>query len=253
MQSLKRIEALPPARRSSMVGQAGVLNDLRALDKQEAISWLQRNISSPVTRDWGKLLVGVAADWNTLKAWMHIDKEHALAAADAVDHLIAVQEEWPADGVPSEVVAETERIATLYQTPKLKSILDAVLAFSTPQSLPHELNEGAKLLLGESEPQVILKGNSVKEKWHSLFHKADKKHCVAILDWRSSESECTNQLLSLPIVVESDKSMSSHLVYEKVDVGSDEVILVALPEADMKALKKLTPKSFKYQSYVGAA
>lgn len=182
MDSLKRIENLPPAQRSSRVGQAGVLNDLKSLEKNEAIEWLKANISSPVTRDWGRLLYSLSADWSVLKEWMHIGKEHALASLDAIDHGIATKEAWPSGSNKEEVISEVERLLFLYQTPKIKQTYDEVVSFATPPPLTKNLAAAAAILFGNSDTEVVLRDKNTKAKCDNLIHKADKQYCLSILD-----------------------------------------------------------------------
>ena len=245
MESLKRIENLPPAQRGSRVGQAGVLSDLKSLQKDEAIEWLKSNISSPVTRDWGRLLFALSVDWDVLKEWMQLGKAHALAALDAIDHYLAERDEWPPGGRKHEVVSEIEHLLSLYQTPKVKQVYDEVLSFANPPPLTKNLALAAQILFGSIETEVVLRDKSTKAKWHSLLHKADKKYCLIVLDWKASTEEVANELSSLPIISQAE---AASLTYQSLDIGSDETIVVVLPGDDLMALKKLAPKSFRFES-----
>lgn len=241
MENLKRIENLPLAQRSSRVGQAGVLSDLKTLDQLEAINWLHSNISSPVTRSWGNLLAALSADWNTLKDWMSVDKAHAIAAVDAISQYIAIKEELPPDSNDEELVSEMNRLRSLYETPKFKDAYDELVLFINPPPLTKNLSTASKVLLNGGE--VALREKSTIAKWVSLLHKANGKHCLAILDWKATSEEVAAEISTLPIVQDNT---DSSLCYENIDIGSDEIIIIILPPEDLTLLKKVAPKSFKF-------
>lgn len=221
------------------------MGDLKSLQKNEAIEWLKSNISSPVTRDWGRLLFALSVDWDVLKEWMQFGKAHGLAALDAIDHYLAVKDEWPPGSTKNEVVSEVKYLLSLYQTPKIKQVYDEVLSFANPPPLTKKLALAAQILFGCSKPEIVLREKNTETKWHSLLHKADRKYCLLVLDWKAAAEEVANELSSLPIVLEiEDASLS----YQRLDVGSDEIIVIALPENDLKELKKLAPKSFRFES-----
>ena len=245
-QSLMKIEALPPNLRSSSVFQAK--KDLLILKKEDAINWLANNISSPVSRDWGKLLVSVSADWGCLKSWMKISKLHALAAADAIDCYIYNHEILPDGSSPSEVLAELEKLVSEYQNIRLKEILDSVSSFVTPPPTPKNLVKATEILFGEAEKNIVIREKDIFAKWHSLLHKAHNKYCLCILDWKGAEGELEDALSSLPIVINSETNQQSDLIFETIDVGSDETILICLPADKMNKLKKLAPSSIKFHS-----
>jgi hypothetical protein len=245
-QSLMKIEALPPNQRSSSVLHAK--KDLLLLKKDDAINWLANNISSPVSRDWGRLLVTVSADWACLKSWMKISKLHALAAADAIDCYIYNHEILPEGSSPSEVLAELEELVSEHQNLRLKEILDSVSSFVTPSPMPKNLAEASEILFGEAEINIVIKGKDTFAKWHSLFHKAHNKYCLCVLDWKGVVGELEEALSSLPIVINSETNQQSDLIFETIDVGSDETILICLPTDKMNKLKKLAPSSIKFHS-----
>lgn len=243
MENLKRIENLPPAQRSSRVGQAGVLSDLKSLEQSEAINWLHTNISSPVTRDWGRLLAALLVDWCSLKDWMSAGKEHAIAAVDAISQNVATKEELPPGSNNEELISELERLLSLYQAPKFKEAYDELVLFINPPPLTKNLVTASKVLLNGEE--VALRDKNTKAKWASLLHKANGKHCLAVLDWKAASEEVATEISTLPIVQENTHTS---LCYESIDIGSDEIIIIVLPPEDLTLLKKVAPKSFKFSA-----
>ena len=243
MENLKRIENLPPSQRSSRVGQAGVFSDLKSLEQSDALNWLHTNVSSPVTRDWGRLLASLSVDWYSLKVWMSTDKEHAIAAVDAISQYVATKEELPPSTNNKELIAELERLLSLYPTPKFKEVYDELALFINPPPLTKNLATASKILLKGGE--VALREKNTKAKWTSLLHKANGKYCLAILDWKATSEQVATELSTLPIVLESSHSS---LCYESIDIGGDEIVIVALPLADLKSLKNVMPKSFNFDA-----
>lgn len=241
MENLKRIENLPPSQRSSRVGQAGVFSDLKSLEQSDALNWMHTNVSSPVTRDWGRLLASLSVDWCSLKIWMATGKEHAIAAVDAISQYVATKEELPPGANNKELIAELERLLSLYPTPKFKDVYDELALFINPPPLTKNLEAASKILLKGGE--VALRDKTTKAKWASLLHKANGKYCLVILDWKATSEQVATELSALPIVLESPHSS---LCYENIDIGGDEIVIVALPLADLTLLKNVVPKSFNF-------
>lgn len=243
MENLKIIENLPPSQRSSRVGQAGVFSDLKSLEQADALNWLHTNVSSPVTRDWGRLLASLSVDWCSLKVWMFTDKEHAIAAVDAISHDVATKEELPPGTNKEELISELKRLLSLYPTPKFKEVYDELAQFINPPPLTKNLATASKILLKGGE--VTLRDKDTKAKWVSLLHKANGKYCLAILDWKATSEQVAAELSVLPIVLESPHSL---LCYENIDIGGDEIVIVALPLEHLTLLKNIAPKSFIFRA-----
>lgn len=218
---------------------------MKALEKNEAIDWLKRNISSPVTSIWGMLLVSLSADWPEIKEWMSIGKEHAVASVDAIEHYITTREEWPKGGSEEEILSELERLRSLYPTPKFKQAYDEAARFANPPPLSKKLASAAKILFGDANPNVVLRDRSSDAKWVSLLYKADKKYCLSISDWKTTTDELIRELSSLPIVAQSE---NNSLIFESLDIGGDEIILIALPFESLSALKRISPSFFKFNT-----
>ena len=245
MDSLTKIEALPPARRSSMIGQAGVLQDLRTLPRDKAIDWLHKFIHSPISQDWGRLLNALDPDWTVLNEWMQLDKEHALAAADAISARIESSGSVPGTNL-SELVAELENLVALHQSPRFKKSLEMLQAVATQAPVPADIARAVQLLFGQNASPPILLARDRSAQWHSVFHQAADKYCVALLDWRASADEQQDAVSALPITSQLDSSVT--LAVESVDIGGDEIIIVALPAAQMQELKDIAPANFTFSS-----
>lgn len=242
MESLKRIESLPAGQKSSRIGQAGVLNDLRAMPTSDAIAWLEKHISSPVTSDWGSLLSALNADWLTLKTWMHKSKEHALAAADAICSHVVNHGELPKATTAKEIEVELLRLVSLYETPRLQKAQKVVHEFLNPAPLSKGLKEVAQILFGSNAYSLGQPSGDKVAQWQTIMYKADGCYCLAIVDWKAPEAEQRNALSSLPILKQDVK-----LTIEEVDLGSDEIVFVVLPQPEMDRLKTLAPSGIRFK------
>ena len=157
---------------------------------------------------------------------------------------IDTNDKWPAGGAPEEILLELERLVSIYQSPKMKQVYDIAIRFSNPPPLTKNLKKASDIIFGTTDNAVVLRDRNTKDKWHSLLHKADGKYCISIFDWRSTDNELVEGLKALPI---SQKPLSN-ICCENLDIGSDEIILVALPPDDLAEFKKVSPKFFKFNS-----
>ena len=244
---LRKIEKLPPNLRSTNIQGIGFIDELRALAKPKAIDWLSKNVSSPVNRYWGLYLYELSADWFDLKQWLNTDKEHALAAADAVNFYI-LGDELPADSNLTDLLSEIDSLVSKYGSFRLKEIQDEVRRFANPPKLSKRLIEASQIVFGSDKPKVRLREKKDEHRWCSLFDKAHSKYCVVTADGKTPKEELEQMLNSLPVVVEA-KAFSKELAYEELDVGRDDIIIVALPFEKMEMLKSLTPKTIKFHPY----
>ncbi len=240
MDSLKKIENLPPARRSSFIGQAGVLVELRALDAATAFQWLEDQLASPVSRDWGRLLHSLNATPTLLRHWLRLSKEHALAAADAAERLATAGE---IDSTCS-LLPDLRFALEAHHSPRLATAVKAVelAQAATSSPLPISLERAASLLsnsepLSSSDKVAIAAGRQPLGPWHALFHALSEVYCTVTLDWRTSSEDQLAATRTLPVWQQAQQQ----LLVESVDFGNDEIILVALPIEQMAELKRLAP------------
>ncbi|WP_162456236.1 hypothetical protein [Pseudoxanthomonas kalamensis] len=239
MESLRKIESLPGNRRSSFVGQAGVIADLRAMERTQAFRWLEEHLASPISSNWGQLLFALGADVALLRRWLGLSKEHALAAADATKAALD-------SGQPSALLSLLPdlRVAQeTYGSPRLKSVLDAVeKSQCSANSLSAPLIRAAAILsngkgLSTQAEAAISAAKQPAGSWHALFHALSDSYAIAVLDWKAEEPEQINAIRELQVW----KSTHGVVQIETVDFGNDEIILIALPEHEMAELKQLAP------------
>lgn len=241
MESLKRIEGLPAARRGSFIGQAGVLADLRSMTPDSAIAWVEGCLASPISKDWGQLLHALAADGAALTRWLGLSKEHALAAADAA---VAYVESGNAQ-VALAALPALRAAAQTHGTPRLTAALATVeqVANAAPApALTAELQRAAAILTGGSPlPPTALaavaRAADHSAKWHVLLHAVDRTYCVAVLDWKCAPREQLAAVQSLPVWCRGEGR--DGLAVASVQLGSDEILLVALPADRMRELAGL--------------
>jgi hypothetical protein len=240
MDSLKKIESLPSARRSSFIGQAGVLVELRALDAAGALQWLEDQLASPVSRDWGRLLYSLNATPTLLRHWLGLSKEHALAAADAAELLATAGE---LDSTCS-LLPDLRVALDAHQSPRLAAAVKAVelAQAATSSPLPIALERAASLLsnnepLSSSDKVAIVGGQQPLGPWHALFHALSEVYCIVTLDWRASSQDQLAAVKALPVWQQAQQQ----LLVESVDFGNDEIILIALSKEQMAELKRLAP------------
>jgi hypothetical protein len=235
---LQEVEAAQCNRRSSMVGRSGVRSELEAMHQSEAIAWLQAHIAPPVSRDWGQLLFVLGADALSLKRWLKLGKEHALAAADALASLI---DSGKLD-IPIALLPDLRTTVEEHGSPRLKAVLELVEktqeALSRP--LPAKLAKVEALLSNGRGVQPhqkarIISAQGTKSRWHALFQTLGDVYCVTVLDWKASQKEQAESVHALPVWSNTKEPLDVQVV----DFGSDEVILVALPAADMQELQQL--------------
>ena len=241
MDSLRKIESLPPGRRSSFIGQAGVLAELQALGATDALQWLEDQLASPVSRDWGRLLYSLDAPLPLLRRWLCLSKGHALAAADAAVRMAETGKLDPASSLLPDLCAALEA----NQSPRLASAVKAVELAQTVVSapLPSVALERAASILSNNMPlssqgkMAIVASQPSSCPWHALFHALSEVYCVTVLDWRASGRDQADAIKSLPIWQQAQQRP----LVECVDFGNDEIILVALPTEQMAELKQLAP------------
>lgn len=241
MESLRRIESLPASRRSSFIGQAGVVSELRDMQPSQAFAWLEKQLASPVSKDWGQLLFALSADSATLKHWLTLSKEHALAAADAAR---AYAESGKANFVAA-VLPALQEAAAAYSAPRLRAALETLEQFglSAVEPIPNAALERAEAILSNrrglapAAKATLVAAHDHIAKWSVLLHGLDRVHCVAILDWKSSPQEQLHALRSLPAWATRDDA--SEFAVTSVDIGSDEIVLIALPSEQLREIESL--------------
>lgn len=54
----------------------------------EALDWIERNIFSPITEDWGRLAAASELDWTRVAKWLDLGRPLSLVALDALAALI---------------------------------------------------------------------------------------------------------------------------------------------------------------------
>lgn len=243
MESLKRIEALPSHHRSSSVGQRGVLQDLRTMELHQALGWLEEQLASPVSSDWGRLLSSLGADASVLSRWLGLSKGHALAAADAA--MLELSEGNLA--LTRAILPDLHIALESSGNPRLRGIVEAIerrhAALGSP--LPTaELSQAEALLSNgngldaNARARVVEASQGEGDPWYALFLALSDVYAVSIRDWRADEEELEASLRDLPVWAEADADVR----VETVDFGNDEIVLVALTERDMALLKRLAPK-----------
>jgi hypothetical protein len=241
MESLRKIEGLPAARRSSFIGQAGVLADLRSMTQGDAIAWLEGTLASPISKDWGRLLHALAADGEAITRWLGLSKEHALAAADAA---VAYVESGNTQAVFAALPALRTAVHA-HGTPRPSAALAAVEQAADTVVAP-VLAEGLRraetilsggLGLAPAARATVAAAQDHYAKWHALLHAADRIYCCAVFDWKCSRQNQLNTLQGLPVWAEGGSR--GGLEVASVELGSDEIVLLALPAAEMREMAGL--------------
>ena len=51
---------------------------------RDAIAWLENNVASPVTTQWGEAAALLGADWNKIKGWLQSERPKQLMALDTL-------------------------------------------------------------------------------------------------------------------------------------------------------------------------
>lgn len=222
MDCLKKIEALEPKLRSSSMGQQGVFNELKQLDQNVAIQWLERHIASPVSGDWGNCLYWLHANWATLEAWLRMDKVHCIAAMDAIRRHADAESAnedaplLPSGASPENIAAAMAAVLHDFNTPRMREIAAVVLRTwpvakkkTSGVELPSEFLAAAQILLGndlkfiqrwkQSLPRTV-PANDPESIWDALLNFSDSKYAVVIADWRAEVSDVAERLSALPIV-----------------------------------------------------
>lgn len=242
MQSLKRIEELPAHHRSSSVGQRGVLQDLRTLEPRQALQWLEEQLASPVSSDWGRLLSSLGADAKVLSRWLSLSKGHALAAADAA--MLELSEGNL--GLTRAILPDLHIALENYGNPRLRGIVEAIerrhAALGSPLptaelSQAESLLSNGKGLDANARARVVEASQGEGDPWHALFWALSDVYAITVRDWRADEEELDDSLRDLPVWTQADAAIK----VESVDFGNDEIVLVALTERDMALLKRLAP------------
>ncbi|MGS1013452.1 hypothetical protein ACVCL0_12365 [Rhodanobacter sp. UC4450_H17] len=254
MESLKRIEGLAAARRSSFIGQAGVLSDLRSMSPEDAIAWLESHLASPIAKDWGQLLHALGASGAVLRRWFELGKEHALAAADAA---VAYAESGNAHVALSALPA-LRAAAEAHNVPRLNAALAALeqAAEITPEpALDADLRRAEAILSGgqglaPAARAAVASAPDHSAKWHALFHAMDRIYCVAVLDWKCPPQEQLAALQSLPVW--AAHGGNSGLEVASAEFGSDEILLIALPAAQVREVAELAAPARVAQHRVAA-
>lgn len=200
------------------MGQLGVRDELRALSKSEAIAWLERVLASPVTPDWGRLLYLLRADWAALSRWLELDKEHCLAASDAIALYAQIEEDpapFPEGASPAHIKAAIELALHRYDNARIRKTLKAVTAAWPANndsggqlSLSPEVNTLAAILLGQSEEHWsrwkkalrLRSSSTASEAWHALLDVADGLYALIRADWRDPPEDVAARLSQLPIL-----------------------------------------------------
>ena len=276
MDSLRRIESLPESRRSSFIGQAGVLSDLKELPRNEAFSWLEKHLASPISRDWGGLLFSLRADWMVIDRWIHLSKGHCLAACDALSEYssssLDAEPVLPKGSTPQLVLEAVQTANAKFGNPRIQAVLDTVKSIwqvrEIPKAIAQDINalaDVAAILLGNqkklldlwSRKQPIV-ATPEKAIWHDLIHYCDDKHAVVVADWRADVPDVHARIWALPVlsgVAHSDSvaspndsldmsiaKLASFLFphgysIRSIETGSDEWVLIVLPRDEMSILE----------------
>ena len=180
------------------------------------------------------------ASWQLLKEWMQKDKIHVLSALDAIDYYCEY-ERVPSGIDASEILAEVSSLAKNYSSPRVDAILKNIAGFVNPRPLSKKQREALEILLDGNSRGVVVRGNGLQSRWHSILNKSDRKYCLSIIDWKSSIEETVEELKILPIV---QKNLSD-LVVSTIDTGGDDIIYVVLQSQKMVELEKIFPKHLK--------
>lgn len=276
MDSLKRIEALPAAQRSTYVGTFGVRDDLQKIARAEAIAWLEKYVASPVSSSWGGLLYMVGADWETLQRWLVMDKVHCLASCDALYWFASPdmdsEPRLPEGASPEQVVAAVDAAVATFGNPRIQKIQGIVRAAWAPRMVRpanasdiRALTKVASILLGNDSALI--------ERWsalaaqdgsrdrsvllHHLLHNSDGKHSIVVVDWKADLDDAL-LVFELPILADMSVDIrlgdfadswdsagdvlagmlkSRGLAVGSIDMGSVEQIFVVLPETTMAEME----------------
>jgi hypothetical protein len=90
---------------------------------EDAISWLESHVASPVTTHWGEAAALLGADWHQIQGWLGSDRPKQLMALDA---LYACRLPAPNMSPLAQIAAPALENAPTEQ--ELKSVLEATMA-----------------------------------------------------------------------------------------------------------------------------